>query len=76
MGIPNARVLPDPVLALPIRSWPARISGMAEDWIGVGVVKESFDRARRVGRERPNESQAGSGTRFRVGWLAFARVEA
>ena len=54
--------MPEPVLALPIRSWPAMISGIAEDWIGVGVLKFSFERARRVGRERLRESQAGGKT--------------
>ena len=52
MGIPKARVLPEPVEALPTREEPERISGMAEDWIGVGWVNFRRARARRVGEER------------------------
>ena len=38
MGIANAAVLPDPVTAKPIISFPSRACGMASDWIGVGLV--------------------------------------
>jgi hypothetical protein len=36
-GRPNAAVLPVPVWACPITSWPASSSGIACSWIGVGV---------------------------------------
>ena len=36
IGIRNARVLPLPVLAIPIRSLPDITAGMAWAWIGVG----------------------------------------
>ena len=38
IGSVNAAVLPVPVCAMPMRSLPARIGGMAADWIGVGSV--------------------------------------
>ncbi len=38
MGSVNAAVLPVPVWAMPMRSCPAMIGGMAADWIGVGSV--------------------------------------
>ena len=59
MGIPKARVLPEPVAALPTREEPGRISGMAEDWMGVGWVNFRRARARRVGDERCMGHQAG-----------------
>ena len=59
MGIPKARVLPEPVEALPTREEPERISGMAEDWIGVGLVNFRRARARRVGGETCKGAQAG-----------------
>jgi hypothetical protein len=36
MGMANARVLPDPVTAFPITSWPARTCGMTAVCIGDG----------------------------------------
>ena|SRR5438552_5854658 len=36
IGIANAAVFPDPVCARPIMSRPARASGIAAAWIGVG----------------------------------------
>ena len=62
IGIPNARVLPEPVEALPMTLCFERMSGMAADWIGVGVVKLSLASARSVDRERPRAVQAGSAT--------------
>lgn len=38
MGRVNAAVLPVPVWAMPIRSCPARMGGMAAVWMGVGSV--------------------------------------
>ena len=58
MGIPKASVLPEPVEALPMTSCPARISGIDEDWIGVGVEKPSFDIAARTSEWRPRPSHA------------------
>src|SRR5688500_4120560 len=37
-AIPKARVLPDPVLALPQMSRPARAAGMVRTWMGNGSV--------------------------------------
>ena len=41
-GSKKARVLPDPVLAIPIISRPDMITGMAWAWIGVGFSKLAF----------------------------------
>ena len=38
IGSVNAAVLPVPVWAMPMRSWPARIFGIAAAWMGVGSV--------------------------------------
>ena len=38
IGRVKAAVLPVPVWAMPMRSWPARIGGMAAAWMGVGSV--------------------------------------
>src|SRR5688572_31182611 len=43
--IPKARVLPDPVLALPQMSRPARAAGITSDWIGKGSMMPWSDRA-------------------------------
>jgi hypothetical protein len=40
-GRPKARVLPDPVFALPHRSRPARASGIVSAWMGNGSVMPS-----------------------------------
>jgi hypothetical protein len=45
MGRANAAVLPDPVSARPMMSRPARASGMAAAWMGVGCVYLSFSHA-------------------------------
>ena len=37
IGIPNAKVLPDPVLPLPRTSRPANVSGSESTWMGNGV---------------------------------------
>ena len=37
MGRAKAAVLPVPVWAWPITSWPAIISGMIAAWMGMGV---------------------------------------
>ena len=39
MGMPNAAVLPLPVWAWPMTSWPRSAGGMAPAWIGVAMVK-------------------------------------
>ena len=62
MGMPKARVLPDPVLALPIRSWPWRIRGMARDWIEVGDSNWRDCSARKVGCESRSFDQFGNST--------------
>jgi len=38
MGIAKAAVFPEPVSARPMMSRPAKASGMAAAWIGVGEV--------------------------------------
>lgn len=37
-GIPNASVLPLPVSAIPITSWPNNAAGHVHAWIGVGSL--------------------------------------
>lgn len=37
-GTPKARVLPEPVSAMPMTSRPDKRKGQEADWIGVGVV--------------------------------------
>jgi hypothetical protein len=44
MGNKKARVLPLPVLAMPIKSRPDMIAGIAWTWMGVGFSKPSFFR--------------------------------
>jgi hypothetical protein len=44
-GSPKARVLPEPVWALPQTSRPARASGMVRVWIGNGDVMPDAARA-------------------------------
>ena len=39
MGSPKARVLPDPVAAMPIRSWPESMIGQHWAWMGDGWEK-------------------------------------
>ena len=56
--MPNARVLPEPVEAFPITSRPARISGIAANCMGVGVVNLRFDREAGVCAERLRFDQA------------------
>ena len=48
MGIPKARVFPEPVTAFPITSWPLSISGMAQACIGVGEENFNLEREERV----------------------------
>ena len=36
-GMPKAAVLPVPVLAWPMTSWPSRASGISSAWIGDGL---------------------------------------
>ncbi len=55
MGRAKAPVLPVPVWATPSRSRPARSSGMARAWIGVGAVKDSAASARWMGSISPRE---------------------
>ena len=67
-GRPKARVLPEPVLALPQMSRPARASGMVSAWIGKGSVMPSRARAatRSAGRPSPAKVRAHWGSaRFR-----------
>jgi len=61
-GIPKAKVFPEPVLALPMRSWPCIIRGIARDWIAVGAMKPRDLRAWRVEFERAIFDHAGRWT--------------
>lgn len=58
MGIPNAKVLPEPVEALPMTFCPCRIPGIAKCWIGVGSLKCSFASEPSTSDERSRECQA------------------
>ena len=61
MGIPNARVLPEPVEAFPITSCPLTMSGIADDCIAVGFLKRIFAREASTERERHSGSHAETG---------------
>ena len=66
IGSANAAVLPVPVCAMPTRSRPARTSGMASVWIGVGVEYCSSARARMIGSARPKSLNEVKGYVLRV----------
>src|SRR5687767_12619436 len=53
MGSAKAAVLPVPVCAVPIRSFPARTIGKARSWIGVGSEKPIACVPRTTSDERP-----------------------
>ena len=57
MGSAKAAVLPVPVWAMPNMSRPARSSGMAAAWIGVGVMCFLEVKARWIGSARPNSAK-------------------
>src|SRR5829696_3969298 len=53
-GRPNASVLPEPVLALPQTSRPARASGMQRRWTGNGVVRPDLSRTSTKSGDTPS----------------------
>ena len=55
-GRRNASVLPEPVLAAPMRSLPAKSDGMARDWICVMRVNVRVDSASCVLEDRGREA--------------------
>src|SRR3954447_10306299 len=57
-GRPKAAVLPVPVCAWPITSWPPSSSGIAWSWIGVGSSKPSSSSACWIWGERPRPLKA------------------
>src|SRR3954447_9431144 len=57
-GSPKAAVLPVPVWAWPITSWPPSSSGIACSWIGVGSSKPSSSSACWMSGERPRSLNA------------------
>lgn len=64
MGSAKAAVLPVPVCAVPIKSFPARTIGKARSWIGVGSVKPIACVPRTTSGERPkslNDTNASYG---------------
>src|SRR5262249_49780984 len=56
-GMPKARVLPDPVLALPQRSRPRRRSGMVSAWMGKGSSIPDWWSAWTSSEETPSASK-------------------
>ena len=52
IGMPKARVLPEPVGARPQTSRPARPSAMVSSWIGKGASMPRLEGSRRGRRER------------------------
>src|SRR5262249_19335523 len=53
MGSAKAAVLPVPVCAVPIKSFPARIIGNARSWIGVGSANPTARVPRTTSGESP-----------------------
>jgi len=53
IGIPNASVLPVPVLACPIRSLPSRAIGSVSAWMGNVVVMPRASSAAQMGSVMP-----------------------
>ncbi len=51
--MPNAKVLPVPVLAWPIRSWPSSATGRVSAWMGNAVVMPSASSAAQMGSAMP-----------------------
>jgi hypothetical protein len=56
-GMPNASVLPEPVLALPHTSRPARPSATVMAWMGKAVVMPWSSRALTRDGSTPNEAK-------------------
>jgi len=56
-GSPNAAVLPEPVCAMPSRSLPSRMAGIASVWMGVGSVKPAAWAAWARAGERPRAAK-------------------
>ncbi len=57
IGKPKARVLPDPVFALPVMSRPVRASGIASSWMGNGasMSRRASSAARSSATPRPEK---------------------
>ena len=80
-GMPNARVLPEPVWARPSTSWPASPSGMTAAWTGVGAVmpwaaRAVISSAGRVAKIVGSVGRSSAGADmgcFRSGWVRPAR---
>ena len=53
IGSTNAAVLPVPVGAQPMMSFPARARGIAFFWISVGVVYPDVETLRRIASDKP-----------------------
>ena len=58
-GSPNASVLPEPVLALPQMSRPARASAMVIAWMGKGVWMPSSSSVSTISGTRPSSWNEG-----------------
>ncbi len=58
-GIPKASVLPVPVFAWPMRSWPAIARGSACSWIGNAVTIPWSDSARTICGWMPSSANVG-----------------
>ncbi len=66
-GRPKASVLPEPVLALPQTSRPARASGMVSSWMGKGVLIPAVSSAATSSSQRPRSRKDAEGCSGRAG---------
>lgn len=57
IGIKKAAVLPEPVIELATTSFPVAITGIANCWIGVGLVYPNYPIAFRTGLIMRNYSK-------------------
>ena len=60
MGMANAAVLPDPVLASPITSWPFRATGKDCTWMALGFFHPSSSMERHSSSHTPMSRKEGA----------------
>lgn len=66
--MPKAKVLPEPVDALPMTSCPSSISGIDDDWIRVGLAKCSFASEVSISDGRPKWFHADTTDRLVIAY--------
>ena len=71
IGTPNPRVLPVPVLAWPMMSWPPRATGRVIAWMGNGVTMLIAVSAATMSGWTSKSAKVGSGVST-VGWLDWS----